>query len=103
MSDTAPCTKCGTEISTEIERCPECGYEPSASILGTLFFWFCALPFSVIFGLFIVGGFIGVIIGGLTATEFVGALFGFGVLGAVPFWYTRRYLRIRNLKATEEL
>jgi hypothetical protein len=30
MPDTAPCSKCGSSISTSVEKCPECGYEPSA-------------------------------------------------------------------------
>jgi len=30
MVETDPCLKCRSEISTEAERCPECGYDPSA-------------------------------------------------------------------------
>lgn len=28
VDETAPCTACGAEISTEIYRCPECGHHP---------------------------------------------------------------------------
>lgn len=101
MNDTAPCTKCGSEISTEVDRCRECGYEPSTSILGTLFFWLIALPWAVIFGLMIFGSVLGVILGEITFTELVGGIVGIGILGIIPFWYTRRYLRIRNKKPTD--
>ena len=30
MNQTGKCQKCASEISTEAERCPECGHEPSA-------------------------------------------------------------------------
>lgn len=30
MSDTAPCVKCQSEISTAAERCPQCGYDPAS-------------------------------------------------------------------------
>lgn len=37
MSDTGKCEKCASEILTEAERCPECGYEPGdLGILGGL-------------------------------------------------------------------
>jgi hypothetical protein len=101
MTDTAPCTKCGSEISTEVERCKECGYEPSTSTLGTLFFWLIALPWSVIFGLFIFAGLIGALLGEITVTEFIGGLFASAILGSIPFWYTHRYLKIRKKKPTE--
>lgn len=27
--DTAPCAKCGTDIQTDVDRCPACGYDPA--------------------------------------------------------------------------
>ena len=103
MPDTAPCAKCGTDISKDVERCPECSYEPSSSTLGTLFFWLFALPYTVIFGLFAVVSIGGTILGQMSIGEFVGVLIGLGIIGAIPIWYTQRYLRIWKLKPTQEL
>ncbi|WP_435066259.1 hypothetical protein [Halobaculum sp. EA56] len=101
-TETALCTKCKSEIDTTVERCPKCGYEPSVSIIGKLFFWLCALPGSILFGFLAIISVFGLISGSLTLGEFVGGLVGIGIIGGIPFWYTRRYLRIRNQKPTEE-
>lgn len=31
QANSAPCEKCTTEISTDAEICPSCGYEPASS------------------------------------------------------------------------
>lgn len=99
--DTAPCSKCGTEISTEVDRCPQCGYEPSNSILAQLVFWLFALPGGVIFGFIIVVSILAAVTGGMTVGEALGSMFAGAVLGALPFWYIRRYWRRRQKKATD--
>ena len=74
----APCEKCDSAISTEADRCPECGYEPSAGIIGGLLMW----------GLGILGSFsaliaiisIILIFGDASITT---VLFGFGFFGVV--------------------
>lgn len=105
MSDTGantqPCSKCGTDISTEVERCPQCGYEPSNSILSVLVFWLFALPFGGIFAIIIVASIAGGATGSLTVSEAVGGVFAGGLLGALPFWYIRRYRRRKRKKPTE--
>lgn len=37
--DTAPCTKCTSEIPVEAGRCPQCGYEPGPGLLGGIVMW----------------------------------------------------------------
>lgn len=36
MAETAPCRRCDSQISVEVERCPECGYEPGRSLISKL-------------------------------------------------------------------
>jgi hypothetical protein len=45
----------------------------------------------------------GVLVGEITFSGLIGVFIGLGILGAIPFWYTRRYLKIRDLKPTEKL
>lgn len=42
--ETAPCTKCMSEIPVKADRCPECGFEPSTGILGGIVMW---IAFSI--------------------------------------------------------
>jgi len=102
MTDTAPCTKCNSEISIEARRCPECGYEPSVSTLGKLFYWIFALPTTLILSLVGVVAVGGVILGSLTITEGIGGLVGIAILGALPCWYTLRVFKIKRTTATGE-
>lgn len=89
----AACSKCGTAISTDADRCPECGYEPANGLLSKLIFWLFAFPFGVLFGGVMLSAFAGGVAGVLTVGEAFGGIFAAGVLGAVPFWYIRRYRR----------
>ena len=97
--DTAPCSKCGSEISTSVDRCPECGYEPGSSILLRLAFWLLAAPSLAFIGFFVFGTTAGMFIlpGEITLLEYSGGLLGFGILGAIPaaiaFYYVRRRRR----------
>jgi uncharacterized membrane protein len=100
MAGTNQCQKCGSQISSTAERCPACGYEPSPSILGVLFYWVFALPFTLIFGVLLVGSVAGVAMGELTVSEALGGMFAAGLLGAVPFWYVRRYRRQKRKRPT---
>jgi membrane associated rhomboid family serine protease len=84
-----------------VDRCPQCGYEPSNSILSVLVFWLVALPLGVIFGVLIVASIAFLATGGLTAGESFGGMFAGGLLGALPFWYIRRYRRRKRMTATE--
>lgn len=45
--ETAPCTKCTTEIPVEADRCPQCGHEPGPGILGGITMWVSGILGSV--------------------------------------------------------
>lgn len=49
-SDTAPCEKCNSQISTDALKCPQCGYEPSSSYLTGILGYLASLVlmFSVL-------------------------------------------------------
>jgi len=104
MTDTqsgmALCSKCNSEISKTAERCPQCGYEPGSSIISKLIYWLIALPWAVVFGFLIVLSVFGVIAGEIAPGEFVGTLVAIGFLGALPFWYVRRYRRRKRIGPT---
>lgn len=70
MTDTAPCTKCHTEIPTGADRCRECGHEPGPGILGGIVMWICLS--------------IGSITGTLTLVTTVVVIDSFPVLQALP-------------------
>ena len=97
--DAAPCSKCGSEISTSVDRCPECGYEPGSSLLLRLAFWLLAVPPLAFLGFFVLLTTAGMFVtpGEITLLEYSGGLLGFGILGAIPaaiaFYYVRRRRR----------
>jgi hypothetical protein len=75
------CEKCDSVISTEAKRCPECGYEPSSSILVTIIgvisiplFLFCLL-LLIIVPITMIGGSLE-----FTSGLVVIAIFGVGAL-----------------------
>jgi hypothetical protein len=98
---TGSCSKCESEISETVDRCPECGYEPGPSMLGKLFFWFVALPWTV-FTLFAIGvSFFGVLTGDMTGGEFFGGVFALIILFSIPIWYTMRYRDLKQRKPVD--
>ena len=98
---TGSCSKCESEISESVDRCPECGYEPGPSLLGKLFFWFVALPWTL-FTVFAIGvSFIGIFTGDMTTGEFAGGVFALVVLFSIPIWYTNRYWKLKNKKPVQ--
>jgi len=100
-SNMAQCSKCGTEISENAERCPQCGYEPGSSILSKLIYWIFALPWALVFGFLAVVSVVGVVMGEMAFGEFIGVLVAVGLLGGLPFWYVRRYRRRKRMGPTE--
>jgi hypothetical protein len=98
-ADTAPCSKCGSEIPVSAGRCSACGYEPGSSILLRLAFWLLAVPPLAFIGFFVFVTTAGMFIlpGEITLLEYSGGLLGFGILGAIPaaiaFYYVRRRRR----------
>lgn len=90
-SETAPCQKCDSEISTEAERCRECGLEPSLGAIGGI--------------VMLIVSIVGILSGGLSAISLVtiflgepaaGVLVGgfFGVIALVCFGLI--YFGIKN-------
>jgi hypothetical protein len=67
--DSAACQKCKSEISTEADRCPECGYEPAAKG-GTTRWWMMFL-------------------GGLLTMTVIGAIIGIPMI-LVGYYATRK-------------
>jgi len=56
-ADTAPCRACGTNISTVVVRCPQCGYEPkNRHATGRLLF----VLFGALLTLTVVGAIVGI-------------------------------------------
>jgi membrane associated rhomboid family serine protease len=100
-ADTAPCSKCGTTISTAVERCPACGYEPGSSIIAKGIFYLFAAPFTTLFGLLIIAAVAGGITGGMAVSDAVVGAIASAVMGLVPFWYFRRYRHRRRIGPTE--
>lgn len=95
--DAAPCSKCGSEITTSVDRCPECGYEPGSSILLRLAFWLFSAPLVAFVTFLALAGTAGLVVGEITYSEWLGVLLGVGIVGAVPggvaFYYVGRRRR----------
>lgn len=100
-TDAAPCSKCSTEIPTGADRCPECGHEPGSSIIAKAIYYLFAVPFTILFGLLIVAGVVGAIVGEISISELIGAVLASALMGAVPFWYFRRHRHRRRIGPTE--
>lgn len=96
-----PCKKCGSQISTAVERCPECGYEPSNSTLSKLALVFLTLPFGlVLFGL--VGAVALAAVGGAPILGVLGGFLVIGLLGLFPFIHITRYVTVMKMKPTQD-
>lgn len=100
-ADTAPCSKCGSEIQAAADRCAECGYEPGTSILLRLAFWLFTVPLGGFVAFLAVGGTAGVVIGEITLTEWLGILLACAILGAAPGAVGFYYLSRRRRTAAE--
>jgi ribosomal protein L40E len=97
----AQCTKCDTGISVKAEKCPECGYEPGSSTFSKLVFWFITGPWAALLLFISLGAPIGLITGELTFGDFFGGIIAIGILGAIPFWHSYRYIQRRSMKPTD--
>jgi len=81
--ETAPCTKCTTDIPVEADRCPQCGHEPGPGILGGIVMWVSGMlgsvfaTIAVVTLVLIATGF--PIIDGLTVFAFTGGIAAFFV------------------------
>jgi len=95
-ADTAPCSKCGSEIPVSAGRCSACGYEPGSSILLRLAFWLFSAPLGAFVAFVALAGTVGTIVGEITFSEWLGVLLGCAIVGAAPgavgyyYWSRRR-------------
>ena len=79
MNEIGQCGKCSSEIKTEAERCPECGYEPSKlGVIHGLLGFFAINIFAVSFGIAIIS-----LILLFDGAELSTAIFGFGFFGVI--------------------
>jgi len=87
-TETAPCKKCNSMITTEADRCPECGHEPGPGAIGVLFMGAFVIV-GLLFGLFAMVSFIGAFIGaGVVGSLLLSAVTGvIAVLCFAPVYY----------------
>ena len=99
-SATAPCEKCGTDISKTVKRCPECSYEPKNGTLSKIIFWLFSVWWVLAVVLLAIAAIVGPFTGSVTISESIGALVGAVIFGAIPFWHVTRYMKNKKKSAT---
>lgn len=92
MAETAPCRRCDSEISVEVEECPACGYDPGRSMFVNLAALLC-MPVVVVSALGLTGVLYLLATGGITPWTGAVGLVVFGVIAAASArvlyrWYT---------------
>ena len=92
-TETAPCKKCNSMITTQADRCPECGHEPGPGAIGVLVMGVVSIA-GLLSGLFAAIFFISVFIG----TEIVVSLLLSGVAGVIAvICFSLVYYGIKNI------
>lgn len=99
--ETAPCQKCDSKISTNADKCPQCGFEPASNgILGSLLALIC-IPWMGIGLLFYLGAIAALVTGGYSIGGFIAGMLLITVFVAFPASYLFALFSNAERKPTE--